>query len=94
MGSVVNYDFSQDSLRAYGNNLVQVSSGQFALHSGDLNGDGMIESIDYTKMENDVLSILFGYQISDLTGDGIVESADYSLMENNIIRVILVQRPF
>jgi hypothetical protein len=94
MGAVVNYDFTQDSSAAYGNNMVALSPSRFAFYSGDLNRDGVIESIDYTLMENDVLSILFGYQVSDLTGDGVVESADYGLMENHILRVIFAQRPF
>jgi len=45
-------------------------------------------------MENDVLSILFGYQVTDITGDGVVESSDYSLMENNVYQIIFVAKPF
>lgn len=88
------YDFSTAANKAYGNNLKGMSNGIFAIYSGDLNKDGVIESADYAKMENDVLSILFGYVVSDITGDGVVESFDYALLENNIFEVIFVQRPF
>jgi hypothetical protein len=74
--------------------MVQVAGGKFALWSGDVNQDGAIESSDFAQLENDILSILFGYHVTDLTGDGVVESDDYELMENNILRVIFVARPF
>lgn len=94
MGPAVNYDFTTSASAAYGDNMIEMSTGQFALRSGDLNGDGLIESEDYTLLGNDVLSILFGYQVSDLNGDGVVESADFSLMENNILQTIFALRPF
>jgi hypothetical protein len=94
MSSVVNYDFSNAATKAYGDNMVDVGGGVFAMWSGDLNQDGAIESADYTMIENDILSILFGYYVSDLTGDGVVESADYTLMENNVLNIIFAAKPF
>lgn len=93
MGESVNYDFSQSASAAYGSNQVS-KSGVFAIWSGDVNQDGMVESIDYLQMENDVISILFGYFLTDLTGDGVVDSDDYTLMENNIFRIIFASKPF
>ena len=88
------YDFSDAANKAYGSNQKNMGGGVFALWSGDVNGDGAIESADYATTENDILSVLFGYVTTDITGDGVVESADYALLENNLLQVIFVQRPF
>jgi hypothetical protein len=90
----VYFDFTTASTAAYGNSLAEMEPGQFAMYSGDLNQDGIIESEDYLMMENDLLSVLFGYYSSDLTGDGAVESEDYLLLENNLPKVLFVQRPY
>jgi hypothetical protein len=93
ISSNVSYDFTDMASRAYGNNQADMGGGKFAFFSGDFNQDGAIETDDYTRMENDVLAILFGYQLSDITGDGVVESADYTIMENNVLRIIFTARP-
>lgn len=90
----VSYDFSNAASKAYGDNQVQVAPGKFALWTGDINGDGVIETSDYLSMENDVLAILFGYNQTDLTGDAVVETADYLLMENNILQIPFAVLPF
>lgn len=91
------YDFTDSLNAAYGNGLnppmESMGGGKYALFSGDVNQDGRINQDDYGIMENDVLSILFGYYVTDLNGDGEVESYDYSLLENNIIRNIIKARP-
>lgn len=93
MSSSVSYDFTTAASKAYGGNQANLGGGKYALFSGDLNQDGMIETEDYTIMENDVLNILFGYQVSDLTEDGMVETSDYTLMENNVLGIIFMARP-
>jgi len=94
MGQTVSYDFTTAASQAYGNNQFHLGNGVYALWSGDLNQDGVIESADYLKQETDLLSILFGYYHTDLNGDGVVESSDYILMENNLIRIIFAAKPF
>lgn len=90
----LNYDFTLSASSAYGNNLALGIGGSYVIWSGDLDQDGAVESADYTRMENDLLSILFGYHVADLTGDGVVESKDYTLLENNILKIITVKKPF
>jgi hypothetical protein len=87
------YDFTDNPAKAYGDNMIIVAPGHYAIYSGDINQDGMIESLDYLKLETDILYILFGYEPSDITGDGVVESADYNLIENNILKIIFLSRP-
>ncbi len=97
------YDFTTAANKAYGNNQAEVEPGVWAIYSGDITDaetntpgvlDGIIESADYSQMENDVYLVSSGYIAADITGDGVVESADYSIMENNVYSVISVIRPF
>ena len=87
------FDFSTAAAQAYGANQTLLETGIYGLHSGDVNQDELIESSDYTQMENDVLQFLFGYQPTDITGDGLVESSDYALMENNLLQFLFVIKP-
>ena len=74
----------------------------WAFYSGDISDaatatiglqDEVIESQDYSDMENAVSIILTGYVPEDITGDSVVESMDYSIMENNVYAVIILMRP-
>jgi len=103
INAVTNYDFTDAAEKAYGSNQVEVEPGIWAIYSGDIIDaetgtpgiqDGVIESSDYSQMENDVYLVSGGYVPADITGDGVVESADYSIMENNVYLVISVARPF
>jgi len=76
------FDFTDAITKAFGSNMVQVEPGVFAIQSGDVNQDDLVESADYSLVENDASQFLFGYFSTDLTGDGLVESADYSIVEN------------
>lgn len=90
------YDFTTSMKSAYGSNMINLGDDHnpaFAFFSGDISDaatarvgsqDGLIESQDYSDMENAVITYLEGYVTEDITGDGIVESEDYSLMENNL----------
>ncbi len=100
MNAAVSYDFSTNSSQAYGNNMVEVSTGIWAFWSGDIGDginygiqDGGINDNDFSLLESAINSISSGYDIGDLTGDGIVESSDYSLLENNIGFLILSTHP-
>ncbi|MCC7232571.1 MAG: proprotein convertase P-domain-containing protein [Bacteroidia bacterium] len=88
----VSYDFTTSAGKAYGSNQAGVNGG-FALYSGDVNQDGLIESADFGIVENDSQGFLFGYVDSDLTGDNIVESSDNNLVQNNSQSFLLVARP-
>jgi hypothetical protein len=101
-GANVSYDFSTAASKAYGNSQRQLNDGKFAFWSGDISHadlgitgiqDGVIESQDYTDMENSVYFTLLGYIVQDLTGDRVVESSDYSLMESNVYYSIAVVKP-
>lgn len=87
------YDFTLSANSAYGNNLKSLGDGFFAIYSGDVNQDGMINIIDVQLMEYGVGQFLAGYHPNELTGDQVTESSDGSLMENNAAIGIAVIRP-
>lgn len=94
------YNFTSTLSKAYGNNMVNVGPGAFAIWSGDVhNGviqgtqDGIINDSDFNLEQSTLSSFLSGYNYKDLTGDRLVESADYSLIENNVKLFISVIKP-
>jgi hypothetical protein len=91
--SVTTYDFTSSVTSAFGSNLRDLGNGRFALWSGDVNQDGLIEATDYSMIENDVLNFAYGYIGSDLTGDLLVEATDYSIVENNLMMFLFTIRP-
>ncbi|QLH46133.1 MAG: hypothetical protein HWD58_11155 [Bacteroidota bacterium] len=65
--------------QAYGSNQVQVENGIWALYSGDINQDGVVDGLDYNDWESDNNNFGAGYLAIDLNGDGIVDGLDFLL---------------
>lgn len=82
-GTIVNYDFTNNLSNAYGNNMKEVESGVFALFTGDINQDDIIDPLDYSLWESDSDAFSIGYLPTDLNGDGVVDPSDYSIWEVN-----------
>ncbi len=82
-GYTMNYDFSDVASKAYGNNLKLTADGRYALYTGDVNQDGIVDAGDMIPLDNDAGNSLTGYLASDLNGDGFVNLADLSILENN-----------
>lgn len=83
--TLMNYDFTSSDSKAYGNNMAQVdvSPVVFALYSGDVNQDEIIDASDISIIENAVLNSLSGYVKEDLNGDNFVDATDLSIVANN-----------
>jgi len=81
----VNYDFTNSVINAYGNNLVQVDSSpvRYALFSGDVNQDGVIDLGDGSQIDNDALNFEKGYLPTDVNGDWVVDLSDEVFADNN-----------
>ena len=77
------YDFSTAANKAFGNNQVEVDPGHFALFTGDVNQDGVVDGLDYNDWENDNNNFAGGYFSTDLNGDGIVDGLDFIYWEQN-----------
>ena len=86
------YDFSTAVSQAFGNNQKNLGDGNFALISGDINQDDLIDMNDNFLLEQSIQNLTSGYLSEDLNGDWITEGVDFSVLENNI-GLFVVQRP-
>ncbi|HMQ70454.1 MAG TPA: hypothetical protein PKC58_15870 [Ignavibacteria bacterium] len=84
-GGTVNYDFTSAANTAYGNNLKQVDNSpvRYALFSGDVNQDLIIDLTDIVDVLNDANIFTTGYVVTDVTGDNITDLTDVVLTYNN-----------
>lgn len=87
--SLVNYDFTNVISKAFANSLKSVGNGNFAVYSGDINQDGIINQVDVSAIESKFPLFSVGYLNEDLNGDGIIESVDCGILENNYGRIVL-----
>ena len=78
---------------AYGDNQQQVEPGVFAIFSGDLNQDGVIDIFDQVNLDNDLSIFAAGYVLSDLNGDSVVDIFDQVILDNNLANFVAVLSP-
>ncbi len=84
-GNTVNYDMTSLNSQSYGNNMIQVDNSpvRYAIFSGDVNQDGIIDASDLSETDNDAFNSLSGYIRTDVTGDDFTDAADVSIVDNN-----------
>ena len=87
------FDFTTGITQAFGSNLINVGSGKYAIRTGDINQNGVIDINDYTAVQTALLTLSSGYLVNDLTGDNLIESTDYSLVETNSQAGLMVRKP-
>ncbi len=94
-GNSLNYDFTNNISKAYGNNMINVNLSplRFGIFSGDVNQDGFIDLTDVTLISNDANIFLTGYINSDVNGDGFADLSDLTIAFNNAISFVSVVRP-
>jgi hypothetical protein len=80
-GVFVNYDFTNSSGKAYGNNMKQVG-GIWVLYSGDINQDGNVDVGDYNAFIPQFGQD--GYRSGDLNGDNFNDGYDLPYLYPNI----------
>jgi hypothetical protein len=85
-----NYDLSAALSQAYGNNEVQVdiSPLRFAIYSGDVNQEGVVDGTDGALVDNDAFNFEFGYVATDVNGDGVVDGSDAAIVDNNAFNFV------
>jgi hypothetical protein len=86
-------DISTGLSTVYGANEKDLLDGNFAIWSGDVNQDGLIDESDFDLIESTSQQFSFGYLPTDITGDNLIESTDYSLIENNVQLYLFRIRP-
>jgi hypothetical protein len=87
------YNFSDSLAKAFGGNLKPVGT-RFAVYSGDVNQDGIVDFSDLLLIDNDSFAFAAGYLATDLTGDMFVDFSDLTICENNSNNFISVVTPF
>jgi hypothetical protein len=78
---------------AYGDNQKEVEPGVFAIYSGDVNQDGVIDVLDQGMLDNDMFNFAFGYVVTDLNGDAVVDLLDQGFLDNNMFNFVGVISP-
>ncbi len=84
ISSNTNYDFTTASNKSFGNNMIEVDPGVWALYSGDINQDENVDLLDLSILEADISNFQFGYLATDMNGDGNVDLLDIPIVEANI----------
>ncbi len=79
------YDFTADSTKAYGSNMIRVDNSpvKFAVYNGDVNLDGITDGVDQSLLDNDVFNYSTGYLPTDINGDDNVDAVDAAIVDNN-----------
>ncbi|MDQ3022552.1 MAG: hypothetical protein M3R36_18595, partial [Bacteroidota bacterium] len=89
------YDFTPAANKAFGSNQIQVdiSPVRFAIYSGDVNQDGIVDVIDLGTIDNDAFNFASGYLVTDINGDNFVDVIDLGIADNNAANFVSVIRP-
>lgn len=90
--SLLTYDFTTASSKAFGNNLKQVGS-KWCIYSGDVNQDGNVNTLDLNIVYDSNVNGVTGYTATDLTGDLITEIGDLTNVFINNFLLIERKRP-
>lgn len=81
-GSAFNYDFTDDSTKAYGNNMHKTNS-MWGIISGDVNRNGNVTLTDIIDVYNSSATFESGYIAADVNGDKNVNLNDILAAFNN-----------
>ena len=89
------YDFTSANTNAYEDNMIQVDASpvNFAIYSGDVNQDGVVDGSDEALLDNDASNFATGYLVTDLNGDEVIDGSDAAIADNNAANFVSVARP-
>ncbi len=86
------YDFTTDSAKAFGNNLVKKGT-KWCIYSGDVLKDGIVDASDLSIANNDALNYLTGYLRTDMNGDRVIDASDVMIIGNNVFKYVVSMKP-
>ena len=91
----VNYDLTGSASQAFGDNMIRVDNYplSFAIFSGDVNQDGVIDASDNGAIDNDATNFETGYLSTDLTGDEVIDASDAAIADNNAASFVAAITP-
>ncbi len=89
------YNFTDSLATCFGNNLFQsdLDPVVYAMYSGDVNKDGIIDVTDASLISNDAANFVTGNVVTDLTGDNFVDISDYAIADFGSKNYIIVITP-
>ncbi|MBV6477873.1 MAG: hypothetical protein HGGPFJEG_00618 [Ignavibacteria bacterium] len=90
------HNFTTSAAQAYGDNMIQVDASpvRFAIYSGDVNQDGIVDATDLSLVDNDASNFVTGeYVITDLNFDQVVDGVDAVFSDNNASNFVTRQAP-
>ncbi|MEN9332680.1 MAG: hypothetical protein RLZZ94_1770, partial [Bacteroidota bacterium] len=93
LSSSTSYDFTTAATQAYGDNMLEIETGIFAIYSGDMNQDEFIDPFDYGIYSDDNNNFASGYYATDLNGDGFVDPFDYAIYNENNNNFVMSSHP-
>lgn len=88
----ISYSFATPA-DVYGGNLIMMTDGFYAIFSGDVNQDRIIDTQDIGLIDSDALNFAFGYFVTDVNGDGIVDTNDISIADRNQLNFVTAILP-
>lgn len=90
-----NYSLSSSSSQALGNNQIHVDTSplRFAIYSGDVDQDGIVDATDLDIVDHDASIGVGGYVRSDVNGDFFVDGSDLLIVDNNATGFVSMIRP-
>lgn len=95
-GSSISYDFTDAQSKAFGDNMIQVSSVsiRWAIYGGDVNQDGYVDPLDLSLIDQDSFEYIQGKGLAtDINGDGYVDPLDLASTDQNSFNYIGIRRP-
>lgn len=89
------YDFTPSANTAFGDNQVRVDNSpvRFAIYSGDVNQDGIVDAGDISPVDNDAYNSISGYVRTDVNGDNIVDALDLNIVDLNSYQGAVIRSP-
>ena len=94
-GTQFTYDFTSSEMQAYGSNMILVdnANNRYAMYSGDVNQDGVVDGSDGLLIDNDAANFSTGYLVTDLNGDEVIDGSDAVIADNNAANFITAITP-
>jgi len=105
-GTTVNYNYTDNANKAYGNNMKDMGSGVFGFYGGDITQsgssfeypqtpipDGMIDLDDVYYVFSSYLHGDYGYLFADMNGDGMVDINDVYISYDNYLLGVYTNTP-
>ncbi len=89
----VSFDLSTMATKAYGSNQMNPKAGVYAIYTGDVNQDGIIDNMDVVSVQAKMKVFATGYLNEDLNGDGVTDNMDKVLLMKNTKGFIYVKEP-